>query len=72
MTLEADYLEFINKFVNKRVVIADDGGNRYKGLCKAVNFPHLNVILVTEEANELTVVRNVRFMKIVKEELMKK
>ena len=49
----------VKKFVGAEVVVVDDVGTHYRGVIKAINFMHLNVILINESGN-LVIVRNVR------------
>ena len=42
------YLTELKKFVNSNVVITTKDGRTHIGICKAINYQYLNVILMTE------------------------
>jgi len=51
------YLEELKKFVGKECEVTDAFGNKFKGICKGMNFNYLNIILMTEK--EKIVIRNI-------------
>ena len=61
------YATQLRKLIGNEVVVVDDSGTRYRGLVKALNFMHLNVVLINDVGN-LVVVRNVRSITLNKKE----
>ena len=43
------YLIELNKFLGKEVTVTNARGEIYSGVCRAVNFQYMNVILMTDE-----------------------
>ena len=43
------YIEELKKCVKKQVTVTTKTGKEFKGICKAINFMHLNIILMTEK-----------------------
>lgn len=52
------YLIELKKFIGQQVVVTTVDGNTIKGICRAIDFNHLNVIIMTDE--EKIIVKNVR------------
>ncbi len=55
---ENTYIEELKKFIKKPVVVINDQGNTFEGICKAIDFHYVNIILMTD--NEKIFVKNVR------------
>jgi small nuclear ribonucleoprotein (snRNP)-like protein len=51
------YLEELKKFIGKECEVTDASGNKYKGVCKGLNFNYLNIILMTDK--EKIIIRNI-------------
>jgi hypothetical protein len=51
------YLEELKKFIGEECEVTDASGNKYKGICKGLNFNYLNIILMTDK--EKIIVRNI-------------
>ena len=55
------FIAELKKFVGKEVEVTDIAMNQYKGICKAVSFTHLNVILMNER--QKIVIKNIACIK---------
>jgi small nuclear ribonucleoprotein (snRNP)-like protein len=55
------YRDEVKKFIKKQVIVKDQNGNKYEGECRAINFQHLNVVLMDED--DKTIVRNIQYIK---------
>lgn len=51
------FINELKKFIGKEVEVTDITMNKYAGVCKAVSFMHLNVILETNK--EKIVIKNI-------------
>jgi len=53
---ENKYFSELKKFERKQVIAKDTDGNEFKGECMAINYMHLNVVLMTDK--EKIIIRN--------------
>jgi len=60
-SLKNPYIHELNKFFGSEVEVIDDRGDVYKGICRGINFQHLNMIIMTKD--EKILVRNIRVVK---------
>lgn len=51
------YFDELKKFVGKECEVTDAFGNKFRGVCKGVNFNYLNIILMTD--TEKIIIRNI-------------
>lgn len=58
---ENKYVEELKKCEGKEVEVLTVDGQIHKGICRAINFSHLNVVLMTDE--EKIIVKNVLIIK---------
>ena len=64
--IDDGYSNQLKKLVGNEVIVVDDGGHRFEGLVKAVNYQHLNIVLSEKGSGNLVIVRNVRYVKMIK------
>ena len=43
------YFVELTKFIGKEVTVTNVRGEAYSGICKAINFQYLNIILMTDK-----------------------
>ena len=55
------FIAELKKFIGKEVEVTDTTMNQYTGICKAIGFNHLNVVLMTKE--EKIVLKNIASIK---------
>lgn len=53
-----EYIDELKKFLRKQVKVTAIDGTIYEGECRAIDFIHLNVILMTD--TEKYVIKNIR------------
>lgn len=53
---ENPYRTELEKFILREVVVKDSFGDTFEGVCKALNNPHLNIVLMTED--EKIIIKN--------------
>jgi small nuclear ribonucleoprotein (snRNP)-like protein len=51
------YIEELKKFIGKDVTVTDIAGREFRGICRAISFQYLNVVLSTD--NEKIIVKNI-------------
>ena len=56
------YFQELEKIIGKEIEVTDIAMNKYTGICKAVSFNHLNIILKTDK--ELLVLKNISCIKV--------
>ncbi len=66
MTKKTDYNEILESLAGKNVIVSDGKGLPLKGLCRAINTRHLNVILQTKK--ELIVVKDAKTIRVQRSE----
>jgi len=55
------YIEELKKCVGQPVTVFDISGKEFSGICKAISFMHLNVILMTDD--EKIIIKNISHIK---------
>jgi len=55
------YMDELKKFIKKYVTVKDQNGDTYVGECRAINFQHLNVVLMSDD--EKIIIRNIQYIK---------
>jgi len=55
------YMDELKKFIKKYVIVKDQNGETYEGECRAINFQHLNVVLMNDD--EKIIIRNIQYIK---------
>ena len=46
---ENRYIVELKKFIGSKVIVEDLNGKKFKGVCLAIGFNHLNIILMTDK-----------------------
>ena len=49
MDEDNEYVKELKKFIKKDVVVKDIQGNVYTGQCRAINYMHLHIVLMTDQ-----------------------
>jgi len=55
------YIEELKKFIGQEVTVIDMNGKEFSGICKAISFMHLNIILMTND--EKIIIKNISYIK---------
>lgn len=55
------YAYELNKFIGKDVIVKTIDGEEIVGNCRAIDYTHLNIILMT--TNEKIIIKNVKYIK---------
>lgn len=56
-----DWIIELKKFIKQDVIVKDMFGTRYEGQCKAINYMHLNIVLMTD--TEKIIIKNPQIMR---------
>jgi hypothetical protein len=59
--IKNEYIDELKKYVGQEVYVRDNNGNEFTGICKAICFNYLNVVVMTEYDKIL--IKNISYIK---------